>query len=78
MGGNANTAPVAQAAQQLDVDGTPAASTIQNAPAGTGQGPWSFAADTNPAAGLEVVIPGTANPGAYASTLTYTTAAPLA
>jgi hypothetical protein len=78
VGGNANTAPVAAAAQQLDVDGTPAASTIQNAPAGSGQGPWTFAADNGAATGLEVVIPGTATPGAYASTLTYTTAAPVA
>jgi hypothetical protein len=75
--GNANTAPVAAVAQQLDVDGTPAASTIQNAPAGTGQGPWNFAADEDVAAGLEVVVPGTATPGAYSSTLTYTTAVPL-
>jgi hypothetical protein len=76
---NANTAPVAQAAQQLDVDGTPTASTIQNAPAGSGQGPWSFPADTGATGhGLEVVIPGTATPGAYSSTLSYTTAAPAA
>ena len=79
VGGNANTAPTARPAQQLDVDGTPTASTIQNAPAGAGQGPWSFAAAAGTAGtGLEVVIPGTATPGAYASTLTYTTAAPVA
>jgi len=78
VGGNTNTAPVAQVAQQLDVDGTLAASTIQNAPTGTGQGPWTFAADNGAGTGLEVVIPGTATPGAYSSTLTYTTAIPLA
>ena len=78
VGGNANTAPVAQAAAQLDVDGTPTASTIQNAPANTGQGPWSFPADNGASTGLEVVIPGTATPGAYSSTLTYTTATPAA
>lgn len=78
VSGNANTAPIAEVAQQLDVDGTPAASTIQNAPAGTGQGPWSFPADAGAATGLEVVIPGTATPGAYASTLTYTTSTPIA
>jgi hypothetical protein len=77
VSGNANTAPVAEVAQQLDVDGTPAASTIQNAPMGTGQGPWSFPADGGASTGLEVVIPGTATPGAYSSTLTYTTASPL-
>jgi len=75
-GDNLNTKPVAQADAQLDVlaDGGYAASTIQSAAAGTGQGPWDFAADADIAAGLEVVIPGTATPGAYASTLTYTTA----
>jgi hypothetical protein len=78
VGGNANVAPVAEAAQQLDVDGSPTASTIQNAPAGSGQGPWSFPADADVAKGLEVVIPGTATPGDYSSTLTYTTAAPIA
>ena len=75
-GANLNTKPVPQADAQLDValaSGN-AASTIQNAPAGTGQGPWDFAADNDVAAGLEVVIPGTATPGAYASTLTYTSA----
>ena len=77
VGGNANTAPVARLAQQLDVDGTPAASTIQNAPVNTGQGPWSFPADNGASTGLEVVIPGTATPGAYSSTLTYTTAVPV-
>ena len=76
VGGNANTAPVARTAQQLDVDGTPTASTIQNAPVNTGQGPWSFPADNGASTGLEVVIPGTATPGAYSSTLTYTTAVP--
>lgn len=78
VNGNLNTAPTAAGAQQLDVDGTPAASTIQTALAGTGQGPWSFAADAGASTGLEVVIPGTATPGAYASTLSYTTAGPIA
>lgn len=78
VGGNANTPPVAQDPQQLDISGTPTASTIQNAPAGTGQGPWRFPADTAPDSGLELVIPGTAHHGDYASTLTFTTAAPVA
>jgi hypothetical protein len=77
VGGNTHTAPEVQAAQQLDVDGTPTASTIQNAEAGTGQGPWSFPADAGLNTGLEVVIPGTATPGDYSSTLTYTTAVPV-
>jgi len=80
VGGNTNTAPVAGAAQNLDVDGVgdPTASTIQNAPVGTGQGPWNFPEDAGAATGLEVVIPGNATPGAYLSTLTYTTAGPAA
>ena len=76
--GNANTAPVTTGTQQLDVVGPIVASTIQNAPVNTGQGPWSFAADNGASTGLEVVIPGTATPGAYSSTLTYTTATPAA
>jgi hypothetical protein len=83
VGGNLNTPPVAAVAQQLDVipdgiTGLTDASTIQAADAATGQGPWSFPADIDTASGLEVVIPGTARPGAYSSTLTYTTAAPVA
>ena len=77
VGGNANTAPVARAAQQLDVDGSPTASTIQNAAAGTGQGPWSFPADAGASTGLEVIIPGNATPGTYSSTLSYTTSTPV-
>jgi hypothetical protein len=80
--GNLNTPPVAAVAQQLDViadgiTGLTDASTIQTADAGTGQGPWSFAEDAGLASGLEVVLPGTATPGAYSSTLTYTTAEPI-
>ncbi len=80
VGANLNTPPVPQADAQLDVvaAGGYVASTIQNAPTGTGQGPWDFAVDDDPDAGLQIVIPGTATPGAYASTLTYTTAIPLA
>jgi hypothetical protein len=70
----AATGPVADAAQTL----TPTASTIDNAAAGTGQGEWDFAADTGGAHNLSVVIPGDASAGAYSSTLTYTTAAPVA
>ena len=78
VGGNANTAPIAaQSFAQLDIDESPSSSTIQNAPAGTGQGPWSFPLDNGASTGLEVVIPGTATPGAYSSTLTYTTAVPV-
>jgi len=78
-GGNTNTAPVAQADAQLDVlaAGGYTASTIQSAAVNTGQGPWDFARDAGAGSGLEVVIPGTATPGAYASTLTYTIAVPV-
>lgn len=67
--GNSGTAPVSSS-QLLSTT----AATIDNAAAGTGQGRWNFAAD---AANLSVVIPGNASAGAYSSTLTYTTAAPV-
>jgi hypothetical protein len=73
-GNPAATGPVAQAAQLL---GTTAA-TIQDAPAGTGQGQWDSAADALTHDSLAVVIPGDASAGDYSSTLTYTTAAPVA
>lgn len=65
--------PVATAAVAL----TPTAVTIQSAIATTGQGTWDFAADAVGSGSLAVVIPGDAKPGAYQSTLTFTTA-PLA
>jgi len=71
----AATGPVAEAAQVL----TPTASTIDNAAAGTGQGDWDYAADNGTTANnLAVVIPGDASAGAYSSTLTFTTATPVA
>ncbi len=74
-GNPADTGPVAQAAQLL---GTTAA-TIQDAPAGTGQGQWNSATDNGTTENsLAVVIPGDASAGDYSSTLTYTTAAPVA
>ncbi len=73
-GNPAGTGPVAQSAQLL---GTTAA-TIQDAPAGTGQGQWDSAADAFTHDSLAVVIPGDASAGDYRSTLTYTTAAPVA
>jgi hypothetical protein len=51
--------------------------TIQDAPAGTGQGQWNSAADNGATENsLAVVIPGDASAGAYQSTLTFTTAPP--
>lgn len=76
-GNPADTGPVAQPAGVLPVTGV-GARTIQNAPAGTGQGQWNFAADAGAQESLAVVIPGDASAGAYSSTLTYTTAAPVA
>lgn len=73
-GNPAATGPIAQAAQQLST--TPA--TIENAPAGTGQGEWDFPGDSGSAKSLAVVIPGDASAGDYSSTLTFTTAAPAA
>jgi hypothetical protein len=74
---NLATAPTAGAAAALDT--TPY--TIESAAAGKGQGPWDFPADMGTTGSsptnnsLAVVIPGDAGPGAYESTLTYTTAA---
>ncbi len=51
------------------------AATISNAAAGSGQGEWDYAAGAND---LSVVIPGDASAGAYSSTLTFTTAPPVA
>ena len=74
-GNPADTGPVAQAAQLLGTTGV----TIQDAPAGTGQGQWNSAADNGTTENsLAVVIPGDASAGDYSSTLTYTTAAPVA
>ena len=71
-GNPAPTGPVARSAQVL---GT-AATTIQNAPPGTGQGEWGFAADAGEDASLAVRIPGDAGAGTYSTTLTFTTAPP--
>jgi hypothetical protein len=68
----ANTAPTGPVAKPPLALGTTAA-TIENAVAATGQGKWDFAAGN-----LAVVIPGDAATGAYSSTLTYTTAVPVA
>lgn len=73
-GNPADTGPVAQGAQLLGTTGA----TIQDAPAGTGQGQWDSAADAPSQDSLAVVIPGDASAGDYSSTLTYTTAAPVA
>jgi hypothetical protein len=73
-GNPAGTGPVAEAAQLLSTT----AATIDNAAATTGQGEWDFAADTGAAANLSIVIPADASAGAYSSTLTFTTAAPVA
>ncbi len=55
---------------------SPDGATIDNAPAGTGQGEWDFPADTG-AGNLSIVIPGDASAGDYSSTLTFTTAPPV-
>jgi hypothetical protein len=74
-GGNSpSTAPVPAPPQTL----SPTASTIENAPAGTGQGQWNFPADAGSEESLAVLIPGDASAGSYSSTLTFTTAAPAA
>ena len=70
----ASTGPVAESAQVLSTT----AATIDNAPATTGQGEWDFAADSGSTKSLAVVIPGDASAGAYSSTLTFTTAPPVA
>lgn len=75
VGNAALTGPVAEAAQAL----SPTAVTIDNAAAGTGQGEWDFAADNGVGENnLAVVIPGDASAGDYSSTLTFTTAPPVA
>ena len=66
--------PVKTTAQTL----SPTAATIQNAPAGTGQGRWEFPADSGSTQSLKVILAGDAGAGAYSSTLTFTTAPPVA
>ena len=75
-GQSASTGPIATAPQKL----SPTPSTIENAPVGTGQGEWDFAADSGDTATgtLAIVIPGNASAGNYSSTLTFTTAPPVA
>ncbi len=73
-GNPAATGPTASAPQPL----TTTAATIDNAAAGTGQGEWDFAADSGAVNSLAVVIPGDASAGQYISTLTFTTAPPVA
>jgi hypothetical protein len=73
-GNPATTGPVAQSAQTLSTT----AATIDNSAAGTGQGQWDFAADSGVTENLAVVIPGNASAGTYSSTLTFTTAPPVA
>ena len=73
-GNPASTGPVAESMQTLGTTAT----TIENAPAGTGQGEWDFPADSNGNDSLGVVIPGDASNGDYAITLTFTTAPPVA
>ncbi len=70
----ASTGPVAESAQVLSTT----AATIDNAAATTGQGESDFAADSGSTKSLAVVIPGDASAGAYSSTLTFTTAPPVA
>jgi hypothetical protein len=67
-----STAPVANSPQLLST--TPA--TIENAPAGTGQGEWDFPADSAAAPSLAIMIPGNSTKGTYEDTLTFTTAPP--
>jgi hypothetical protein len=74
IGNQATTAPVPAPPQTLSL--TPA--TIENAPAGTGQGEWDFSADSGSAQSLAIVVPGDAGSGSYRSILTFTTAAPAA
>jgi hypothetical protein len=70
----ATTGPVATSIQTLST--TPV--TIENAAASTGQGEWDFPADTGGAQSMDVVVPGDASNGTYSSTLTFTTAPPVA
>ena len=69
-----STAPIATSPQLLSA--TPA--TIENAPAGTGQGQWEIPADSGAAPSLAIMVPGDSAMGAYSSTITFTTAAPAA
>jgi WxL domain surface cell wall-binding len=73
-GNPASTAPVAESTQTLGTTAT----TIENAPAGTGQGEWDFPADSNGNNSLGVLVPGDASNGDYSITLTFTTAPPVA
>ena len=74
-GNPASTGPIASSPQTLSA----APTTIENAPAGSGQGEWDFPADTGATGtgSLAIVIPGDAGSGAYSSTLTFTTAPPV-
>ena len=56
----------------------PVAATIATAAPGTGKGTWLFAGDAVSTGSLAITIPGDALAGAYAMTLTYTTAPPAA
>ena len=73
-GNPAATGPVASSPQVLSTT----AATIDDAAVTTGQGAWDFAADAGATKSLAVVIPGDASAGDYSSTLTYTTAPPVA
>jgi len=74
-GNPASTGPIASSPQTLSA----APTTIENAPAGSGQGEWDFPAGTGATGtgSLAIVIPGDARSGAYSSTLTFTTAPPV-
>jgi hypothetical protein len=71
--GNPSSTPPLPAPPQIL--GTTAA-TVENAPAGTGQGQWNFAADAGSVESLAALIPGDARAGSYSTTLTFTTAPP--
>ncbi|MEA2418954.1 MAG: hypothetical protein QOE60_1160 [Thermoleophilaceae bacterium] len=73
--GNSSAPGVAAGAPQAL---SPTATTILSAAAGTGQGRWGFPADLAGAESLAIGIPGDAQAGAFASTLTFTTAPPAA
>jgi hypothetical protein len=74
-GNPAGTGPIASSPQTLSA----APTTIENAPAGSGEGEWDFTADPGgtETGSLAIVIPGDARTGAYSSTLTFTTAPPV-
>jgi hypothetical protein len=72
-GNPASIGPTASSPQTLST----APATIENAPAGSGQGEWDFTADPGASGSLAIVIPGNASPGEYSSTLTFTTAPPV-